>query len=184
LKLLPRPLEAVVLMSKLARWQCRKMRVVLDVWRCDDERQRRIPIHPELRPILDAVPRQFDRIFTAQPSPKFPEGGAPVNERRCLVALKPLCKRCGFSTPNQYKLHTLRHTFASMCARNNISYKYALEWMGHRSSDILDLYYTMFDPDAHAAMKTLVYSQPSKPGENTPISKPAKKSRKGKKDSA
>lgn len=44
-----------------------------------------------------------------------------------------------------------------MCARNNVSYKYALEWMGHRSSDILDLYYTMFDSDAHLAMATLVY---------------------------
>ena len=45
-----------------------------------------------------------------------------------------------------------------MCARNNISYKYALEWMGHRSSDILDLYYTMFDDTAEAAMRTIQYS--------------------------
>jgi integrase len=133
------------------------------------KRQRRIPIHPELRRILDAMSRPFDRVFTALPSPKFPDGGAALNERRCLVALKRLCKRCGFANPKQYKLHTFRHTFASMCARNNVSYKYALEWMGHRSSDILDLYYTMFDADAHAAMTTLVYPQPSKPTENAGV---------------
>src|SRR5205814_6659026 len=89
------------------------------------KRQRRIPIHPALRPILDTMPRQFDRIFTAQPSPKFPEGGASINERRCLVALKRLRKSCGFAHPNQYKLHAFRHISASMFAPNNTSYKYA-----------------------------------------------------------
>ncbi len=123
------------------------------------KRQRRVPIHPELRSILDSLPRKFELVFTALPSPKFPQGGGPTNERRYLVAVKRLYKRCNFGNPEQYKLHTFRHTFASMCARNNISYKYALEWMGHRSSDILDLYYTMFDDDAHAAMRTLVYAK-------------------------
>jgi integrase len=136
-------------------------------------RQRRIPVHPELRRILDAMPRPFDRVLTALPSPKYPNGGAPLNERRCLVALKRLCKRCGFANHQQYKLHTFRHTFASMCARTNVSYKYALEWMGHRSSDILDMYYTMFDADAHAAMTTLVYPV-AKPVEN-PVNQPLQK---------
>ncbi len=121
------------------------------------KRLRRLPVHPELRKILDGMPRDFDRVFTSRPSGKFPNGGAPVNERRALFTLKGLCKRCNFANPKQYKLHSLRHTFASMCARKNISYKYALEWMGHRSSDILDLYYSMFDADAHQAMQTLVY---------------------------
>ena len=147
-------------------------------------RQRRIPINVELRRILDSMPRPFDRIFTALPSPKHPSGGAPLNERRSLVALKRLCKRCGFANHKQYKLHTFRHTFASMCARNNVSYKYALDWMGHRSSDILDLYYCMFDADAHAAMKTLVYPQPSNSPEKAEISAVSKKISKGKKDSA
>jgi integrase len=60
-------------------------------------RQRRVPIHAELRLVLDGLPRQFDRVFTALPSTKYPDGGAPLNERRCLVAMKRLCKRCGFS---------------------------------------------------------------------------------------
>lgn len=148
------------------------------------KRQRRIPIHPELRRVLDGMPRTFDRVFAALPSPKYPHGGAPMNERRCLVALKRLCNRCEFNNPQQYKLHTLRHTFASMCARTNVSYKYALEWMGHRSSDILDLYYCMFDADAHAAMQTLVYSKA--PNSTKILSNPviSKNSQKKKKESA
>ena len=121
------------------------------------KRVRHIPIHPRLREILDNLPRKFDRVFTALPSPKHPAGGAPVNERRLLMSLKRLCRRCKFANPKQYKLHTFRHAFASMCARNNVSYKYALEWMGHQSSEILDLYYTMFDATAEAAIRTIDY---------------------------
>lgn len=120
-------------------------------------RIRRIPIHPQLRALLDQLPRRFDRVFTAHASPKHPDGGAPVNERRLLLSLKRLCRRCKFTNPTQYKLHTFRHAFASMCARNNVSYKYALEWMGHRNSDILDLYYSMFDATAEAAIRTIDY---------------------------
>jgi hypothetical protein len=47
-----------------------------------------------------------------------------------------------------------------MCARQNISYKYALEWMGHKSSEILDLYYTMFDDVADQAMAGITYAKP------------------------
>lgn len=121
-------------------------------------RVRRIPIHPSLRAELDKLAQKFENVFTANPSPSHPDGGAVMNERRLLMSLKRLCKRCKFANPKQYKLHTFRHAFASMCARNNVSYKYALEWMGHKSSDILDLYYTMFDSTAEAAIKTIAYA--------------------------
>lgn len=120
-------------------------------------RIRRIPVYPKLHDVLDRLPRTQDRVFSARPSKKYPEGTGPIDERRLLASLKRLCRRCGYKDPNQYKLHTFRHAFSSMCARNNISYKCALEWMGHRSSDILDLYYAMFDDTAEAAMRTIEY---------------------------
>jgi integrase len=92
---------------------------------------RRIPLNAGLKPYLATIPRTFDHVFTARPSAKYPEGGGSIDERRLLTSLKRLCKRCKFSNPNQYKLHTFRHAFASMCARTNVAYKYALEWMGH-----------------------------------------------------
>jgi integrase len=125
--------------------------------RTKNKKVRRIPLNVDLKPYLASLPRTFDRIFTARPSKKHPDGGGPISERRLLVSLKRLCKRCKFANPKQYKLHTFRHAFASMCARNNISHKYALEWMGHSSSEILDLYYAMYDEVAEAAMRTIIY---------------------------
>lgn len=125
---------------------------------------RRIPVNEALRKILDELPRRDGvRIFFQRPSTHYPKGDRPLSERRLLLSLKRLCKRCGFQNPQQYKLHTFRHAFASMLARSNVGYKQALAWMGHQDSKILDLYITMFDPDAERAMKTLVYSAPTDP---------------------
>lgn len=122
-------------------------------------RTRRIPLHPELRKILEKLPRAGERIFYSRPSRKYPDGGHRVGESHLLKSLKRLCRRLGFAAPDQYKLHTFRHAFASMCAKTNVAYKYALEWMGHRSSEILDLYYTQFDDHAAAAIQTIQYVQ-------------------------
>ena len=124
---------------------------------------RRVPLHAELRKILEALPRPGDRIFNSRPSKRYPDGGHAISESHVLLSLKRLCKRCGFDNPRQYKLHTFRHAFASMCARNNVAYKYALEWMGHKSSDILDLYYRQFDDVAEQAMKTIQYTPAGPP---------------------
>ncbi len=120
---------------------------------------RRIPVNPSLRQILDEVPGPREgRMFSQRPSKKYPNGGRPLNGDKLLKSLKRLCKRCKFPNPEQYKIHTFRHAFASMLARNNVAYKQALGWMGHKDSDILNLYIKLFDPDAEKAMKTLVYS--------------------------
>jgi len=122
-----------------------------------NKRIRQIPIHPRLRTIIDGLPRDHDLVLTTRPTRQYPDGGRPLRERNAIEALKRHCKRCEFENARQYKLHSLRHTFASMCVRNNVSYKYALEWMGHRSSEILDMYYSMFDDTADAAMGTIDY---------------------------
>jgi integrase len=115
-------------------------------------RTRKIPINSRLRKVIDQVPRTSDLVIT------YGRECSPVIERKLLMALKALCAKCGFPKPEQYKLHTFRHAFASMCARHNISYKYALTWMGHKSSDVLDMYYTMFDDTAHKAIETIDYA--------------------------
>jgi len=122
-----------------------------------NRRSRQVPISHELREVLAVLPRNHELVFTAPPSPQYPEGGRPVNERRALAFLKRLCRKVGFENPAQYKLHTFRHVFSSMCAMSNVAYKYALEWLGHRDSRILDIYYTAYDDVAHEAIKTISY---------------------------
>jgi site-specific recombinase XerD len=49
-----------------------------------------------------------------------------VTERQLLKRVKELCQTCGFEDPRQYKLHSFRHHFASLCANHNVAYRKAL----------------------------------------------------------
>lgn len=124
------------------------------------KRARFVPIHPELRTILDQLPRTHEHVFTRPTSARYSQKGRPVNERVLLASIKRLCEKCGFADWQRYKLHTFRHAFASMCASAQLSYKYALDWMGHKSSDILDMYFTMYDGAAEKAILTVSYNAP------------------------
>jgi len=125
----------------------------------DDETKgrasRRIPIHAELRPYLEALPRIDHHVFHSRPSARHPMGNGKVVDTRLLDQVKALCEKCGFENPGQYKTHTFRHTFASMLARQNVSYKYALQLMGHSSSKILDMYFSVYDEDAVKAIQAI-----------------------------
>lgn len=109
------------------------------------KRDRFIPIHPRVRPLLEALPRHRDEPLV------FPG----VTERKMLKRLKQVCKEIGLIKPDSYKLHSFRHHFASMCANHQVAYKKALAWLGHRSSDILDLYYHLNDAESQSAMASL-----------------------------
>lgn len=121
------------------------------------KRSRFLPIHPELRQVLDSMPRRCETVFTRPKSAFNPDGSRPLNQSTLLKSIKRLCKKLGFPNHDKYKIHTFRHSFASMCARNQVSYKYALDWMGHKSSDILDMYVTQFDAAAEHAIGTINY---------------------------
>jgi integrase len=117
-----------------------------------DKEDRFIPIHSKkLRPVLASLARESELVFL------MPKAKA-VSQKKLLIYLKDLCKQCGFTNPRQYKLHTFRHFFASYCAQQNLSYKYVLEWMGHSSSAILDMYFTMNDRQARVAMNGLTFN--------------------------
>jgi len=116
-----------------------------------DKEDRFIPIHArKLKPLLQSLPRQCELVFL------MPDG-KKVSPKKLRRYLKNLCKQRGLENPQQYKLHTFRHFFASYCAQRNLSYKYVLEWMGHSSSAILDMYFTMNDRHAQAAMNSMSF---------------------------
>lgn len=106
-----------------------------------DKDERFVPIHPRITPILRALDRTERRVL--------PE----LVARRLLSDLKELCHTCVLS--RKFKVHSLRHHFASMCANHQVAYKKALAWLGHSSSDILDLYYHLHDAESEAAMQAL-----------------------------
>ena len=108
-----------------------------------DKDHRFVPIHPRLRPLLEALPRTGQLVFPG------------ITERKMLGRIKDLCEQAKLPNPQQYKLHSFRHHFASLCANHQVAHRKALAWMGHSSSEILDLYYHLSDPDSQGAMKAL-----------------------------
>ncbi len=110
-----------------------------------DRDERFVPIHPRIAELLPT--RRGSGVLLPT-----------INARRLLKRLKVLCAACRFDNPTQYKLHTFRHYFASLCANHRIAYRKALAWLGHSSSDILDLYYHLHDEDSQNAMMELARS--------------------------
>lgn len=88
--------------------------------RTKGKRSRRIPLHPELAAMLRTRPRTGERVFAARELGG--RGDGLIVDTVFLRKLKRLCAACKFTKPDQYKIHTFRHFFASMLARENVSY--------------------------------------------------------------
>ncbi|HEY1683544.1 MAG TPA: site-specific integrase [Tepidisphaeraceae bacterium] len=127
-------------------------------------RVRRIPLHPILRATLETMPHSDDRVFHAPASKRNPDSTTPLNESTTVKALKRLCKECKLPNAEKFKLHSLRHTFASMLARNKTPIQYAQALMGHQNSAILALYYHVYDDTAVEAINGIEYPQLPKKG--------------------
>jgi len=114
--------------------------------RTKDKDDRFVPVHPAIAPFLGARAKKTGNVFKA------------ITERHLLKRLKVLCGTCGFENPKQYKLHSFRHHFASLCANHHVAYRKALAWLGHSSSQMLDLYYHLHDEDSQQTMMALAKS--------------------------
>jgi integrase len=129
-------------------------------------RSRVIPLHPEVVAVLKDLPRRGDRVFYQEASEAYPHGNNPLDERRLLRSFKRLCKRAGLADPDQFNLHTCRHAFASMLAPN-VSERYGLELMGHKESDVLRRYVTLYDQDLSRAINSIKVPAPPPSNPNT-----------------
>ncbi len=110
-----------------------------------DKDDRLVPIHPNARAAFDGLPRSDPLVLPA------------LKQRTLLGQVKKLCKELGYDP--RLKVHSFRHHFASMVANSQTPYRLALEWMGHSSSHILDMYYHLSDAESETAMLTLADQQ-------------------------
>ncbi len=106
-----------------------------------DKDARMVPIHPRIRPLLQDLPRTGPLVLPG------------LKARTLLSVVKRHCRELGYDP--RLKVHSMRHFFASMCANQLVSYRMALMWLGHSSSDILSLYYHLSDSESSAAMKLI-----------------------------
>jgi len=108
-----------------------------------DKDERFVPVHPKVAELLGAAAQKTGRVFRT------------ITERQLLKRLKRLCGVCKFESASGFKLHSFRHHFASLCANHQVAYRKALAWLGHSSSEMLNLYYHLHDEDSQAAMEAL-----------------------------
>jgi site-specific recombinase XerD len=108
-----------------------------------DKDERFVPVHPVVSELLGPRKKNNGPIFKN------------TTERRLLKRVKKLCEECGFDNPRKYKLHSFRHHFASLCANHHVAFRKALAWLGHSSSEMLDLYYHLHDEESRNAMQAL-----------------------------
>jgi len=118
-----------------------------------DHESRLIPIHPQLRSLLDELAERNGQIFHDK------DGVRSLSEKKLLLALKRLCETCGFENALKFKLHSFRHFFCSAAAQNNVSNRYVMAWLGHSDSRIVDLYFKMFDDAAEQAMASIGFQK-------------------------
>jgi len=118
-----------------------------------DKDDRFVPIHPKIAELL--THKKINDIL-------LPD----IRARELLKRLKVLCAECKYDNPTQYKLHSFRHHFASMCANHGVAYRKALAWLGHSNSEMLDLYYHLHDDDSQKTMMELAKSGISDIAEN------------------
>jgi len=112
-----------------------------------DKDDRFVPVHPRVAALLP-TPKSQGVILSR------------VAARPLLKRLKRYCSACDFDRPEQFKLHSFRHHFASLCANHHVAHRKALAWLGHSSSQMLDLYYHLHDDDSQQAMHALANATP------------------------
>jgi integrase len=135
-----------------------RRRVSRSVRQTKSGRSRSFPIHPDLRQILQGLPRAGDGLVFHGPR----QGRLkPDLVRRTLIrdVLQALGDRfptpegeAGFATG---RLHSFRHYFCSTCANRGVPEQVVMEWLGHADSKMVRHYYHLHDEEAQRQMKRL-----------------------------
>ena len=99
-----------------------------------DSSFRKVPILDNLYPYLkDMDLTKHERLF-------------PIKEHAIREHFQNALKASGLYGQG-FKLHSLRHTFVTRCAENNVSSAVAQKWAGHSSADMTQNVYTHVNED-------------------------------------
>ena len=129
--------------------------------RTKNRRDRAIPIHPNLRPVLARLTaRDNDTLF------RGPRGGRlkPDTVRVILIrdVIHPLKAR--FPTPpgqrgfEHGRLHSFRHYFCSTAVVAGIPQATLMLWLGHLDSAMIRHYFHLHDAESRRQMATLIFA--------------------------
>ena len=101
-----------------------------------------VPIHPRLRPILEAVPKKSRPwFFTAAASNHCPTGEHWINPNALNKDFEGLLKKLGMPAGRKhggFTLHSLRGFFETFCVNAGVPQRAVDTWLGHRSDQSME----------------------------------------------
>ncbi|HEY7327792.1 MAG TPA: tyrosine-type recombinase/integrase [Gemmataceae bacterium] len=123
-------------------------------------RDRTLPIHDDLKPILAGMPRLTDGFVFHGPL-----GGRlkPDTVRNILKreVLPPLAEKFPAKEDDPGiaagRLHSFRHYFCSMSADHDVPEQLLMSWLGHRDSDMIRHYYHLHQDEARRQMAKIPF---------------------------
>jgi integrase len=118
-------------------------------------RDRALPLHEELRRILERLPRAADgRVFHGPRGGRLkPDTVRNVLKREVLPALAKEFPPDGDDPGVKAgRLHGFRHYFCSVSADSGVPEQMLMAWLGHRDSEMIRHYYHLRQEEARAHM--------------------------------
>ena len=132
-----------------------------DLRRTKNRKDRIVPLNAELRAILERLPRGRDGcVFRGPRGGRLKPDTVRVILQRDVIA--PLAER--FPAPVGVRafphgtVHGFRHAFISQCANQGIPEQTVMAWVGHASSRITRLYFSLSDREGQRQMSRLSFA--------------------------
>jgi integrase len=123
---------------------------------------RKVPIHPRLRAVLEALPRTPGPwLFTAPPTKKFPAGDHFINVKRLNEHFTSLVGKLGLPVGREhgFVIHSLRHFFETFTVNAGIPQRVIDNWLGHRfDKSMAAVYYRLRDEESQSFMAKVPFS--------------------------
>lgn len=119
-------------------------------------RSRTLPIHPDLRQLLDELPRSKDgRVLHGPRGGKLKPDTVRVAFVRNVVG--PIAAKLGIQPSDTVgflsgRLHSFRHYFCSQCARQRVPMQTLMDWLGQKSAKMVQYYYHLHDEESRRQM--------------------------------
>jgi len=98
--------------------------------------QREFPNNNRIQSLLDSIPRVSQWVF---PVKRYPE--KHLDPDTITLAVKDAFRKLGF--PDEYSLHTLRHTFASHLALQGVPIQQISLLLGHKDLETTLIYFNL-----------------------------------------
>ena len=101
-------------------------------------------------------------LFTAPPSPKYPDGGHWINTKRLNTDFVAVVKKLGLPAgrENGLTIHSLRHFFKSFCLSHGVPREYVDARQGHQGiRTASDLYVHTFDVDSQRLIRDVPFGK-------------------------